>query len=116
MPLIQGSRAKVLQNHICTPGELAKDLLAAREMEIQRNRFLVAIDAENGALQSCSGVFGTRGPNKRQTSPVTGNSHLMTSAPKSANSAAATGPAYVVHASSTTIPSKGPGDVALTSR
>src|SRR5215475_13764355 len=46
LPLVQRARSKVLQYNISAAGELAEDILSTRMMEVERNRFLVAVNAE----------------------------------------------------------------------
>lgn len=60
LPLIQSAGPEVLQNDICAPRQLTKNFLAARQMEVQGERFLVAIDTQErraGILATWAGLL-----------------------------------------------------------
>lgn len=74
MPFIQSAGAEVLQNDIRAPRQLAKDFLPTRQMKIQGDRFLVAVDAQKrraGILGRC-----VRHARSKQATDITSHGQL----------------------------------------
>ena len=115
LPAFERARTEILEHDVAAPHQLQKQLAAARNAQVERDRALVA--TEHRPVQRPS--IGPSAPRCARRRPDRGSSTLMTSAPQSASSAALKGAAIIVAMSRTRSPASGPltpvfrGDGAL---
>ena len=107
----------VLDEHVRVADEPAEDLAPGLLLEVEADRALVAVDREvvGGRPRAVGLAPDPRRAPGRVTSP-SGGSTLITSAPRSARSIVASGPARTVEQSATRMPASGPVGASLMTR
>ena len=110
----EAADAGVLDDHVRGPQEASQDVAPGVGLEVEADRALVPVDGEvvrRGPRPGRPRRRRTAGPRSGSRRPP-GGSTLTTSAPRSARSIVANGPARTVEQSAIRMPTSGPGGVA----